>query len=97
MKHRLAPEAEADLLEIWLYVAEGGGLAIADRFVESLTARFFLLTAHPLAGRARNDLLPGLRSYPVGEYVVVYRVDGDDVLIQRVVRGSRDLDALLRE
>ncbi len=47
MKHRLAPEAEADLLEIWLYVAEGASLETADRFVESLTATFVLLTAHP--------------------------------------------------
>jgi hypothetical protein len=28
---------------------------------------------------------------------VLYRVEGNDVLIQRVVRGSRDLAALLRD
>jgi hypothetical protein len=28
---------------------------------------------------------------------VFYRLDGEDVLIQRVVRGSRDLAALLRD
>jgi plasmid stabilization system protein ParE len=38
-----------------------------------------------------------MRAFPVGEYVVLYRVEGDDVLIQRVARGSRDLEALLLE
>lgn len=31
------------------------------------------------------------------DYVVLYRIEGDLVLIQRVVRGSRDVAALLRE
>lgn len=28
-------------------------------------------------------------------YVIIYRVDGQDVLILHVIRGSRDIDALL--
>jgi len=60
-------------------------------------ARFFLLTTYPHVGRRRDeDLRPGLRSFPVGEYVIIYRVAGDDVLILRVIRGSRDIAALLR-
>jgi toxin ParE1/3/4 len=48
-------------------------------------------------GRRRDeDLRPGLRSFPVGEYVIIYRVEGEDVLILRVIRGSRDLEALFR-
>jgi plasmid stabilization system protein ParE len=42
-------------------------------------------------------LASGIRGLPVGEYIVLYRVEGTDVVIVRVVRGSRDLDALLRE
>ena len=94
MAHRLAPEAELDLDELWFYVAGNGSVANADRLVESLTARFFLLGMHPRAGRQRDDLRPGLRTFPVSDYVVFYRIEGDDVLIQRVVRGSRDLETL---
>ena len=97
MVHRLAPEAEADLDELWYYVATNAGVEVADRLVDSITTRFFLLGLHPGAGRRRDDLRPGLRSFPVGDYIVFYRVEGDDVLIQRVVRGSRDLAALLGE
>jgi toxin ParE1/3/4 len=100
MAHRLAPQAEAELDDIWYYIAkESHSIAIADRVVDAITDRFFLLATHPHLGRRRDDgLLPGLRSFPVGEYVIVYRVEGAsaDVLILRVIRGSRDIEALLR-
>jgi toxin ParE1/3/4 len=96
MAHRLSPEAEADLDEIWYYIAtHSGSVETADRFVDSVTARFSLLAEYPIAGRRRDhDLRPGVRTFPVGEYVIAYRIDGDDVLIQRVVRGSRDIETL---
>ena len=97
MAHRLAPEAETDLDELWYYVATTASVATADRLVDSLTTRFFFLARYPRVGRRRDDLRLGIRSFPVGEYIVFYRLDGEDVLIQRVVRGSRDLAALLRE
>ena len=97
MAHRLAPEARVDLDELWFYIASNGNPENADRVVDSLTKRFFLLGMHPRAGRRRDDLRQGLRMFPVSDYVVLYRIEGNDVLIQRVVRGSRDVAALLRE
>ena len=98
MGHRLAPEAESDLEEIAFYVfVQSGSLEIAERLIESITERFAMLGRHPCIGRRRDDLRPGLRAFPVGDYLLLYRVEGDDVIVQRVVRGSRDLEALLRE
>ena len=94
MAHRLAPEAEADLNELWFYIASNGSVDAADRFVDALTNRFFLLATHTRAGRQRDDLSRGMRMFPVGDYIVLYRIDGDDVVIVRVVRGSRDLEPL---
>ena len=34
---------------------------------------------------------------PVGEYVIIYRVEGPDALILHVMRGSRDIEGLLSE
>jgi len=39
-------------------------------------------------------LRPGLRSFPVGEYSIIYRTQDEDVLILRVLRGSRNIPAL---
>jgi toxin ParE1/3/4 len=96
MGHRRTPQADSDLDDIWYYVAsKSGSIEIADRLVDSITDRFFLLANHPHIGRARDaDLRPGLRSFPVGGYVIIYRIHGEDVLILRVVRGSRNIEAL---
>jgi toxin ParE1/3/4 len=77
MAHRVAPQAEAELDNIWYYVAkESGSVEIADRLIDSITERYYLLACHPHIGRHRDeDLRPGLRSFPVGEYVIVYRVE----------------------
>jgi toxin ParE1/3/4 len=107
MAHRVAPEAEAELDNIWYYVAkDSGGVEIADRLIDSISARFYLLAGLPHVGRRRDeDLRAGLRSFPVGEYVIIYppstssstRLEGKDALILHVLRGSRDIEALLRQ
>jgi toxin ParE1/3/4 len=96
MAHRLASAAESELDDIWHYIArESQSIEIADRLVDSITDRFFLLASNPHIGRRRDDdLRPGLRSFPVGEYLIIYRVEDDDVLILHVIRGSRDMATL---
>ena len=92
----LAPQAAAELDEIWYYVARGSGNPqVADRLIDSITSRFLLLSTHSYLGRPRDkDLRPGLRSFPVGNYLVIYRVEGEDVLILHVAHGRRDLESL---
>ncbi len=97
MAHRLAPEAEADLDDIWWYVVkESGSAEVADRLIDSITARFLVLGDNPYLGRSRDDLRHGLWSFPIRQYVVIYRVESSrDVVILHVVRGSRDIGGLL--
>jgi toxin ParE1/3/4 len=95
MAHRVAQRAEADLDDIWLYVArESSSIEIANRLIDSITDRFLTLAHFPYMGRSREeDFGPGYRSLPVGEYVIVYRVENEDVLVLRVVHG-RQIEAL---
>lgn len=71
MAHRVAQRAEADLDDIWLYVAkESSSIEIANRLIDAITDRFFTLARFPYMGRSREeDFGPGYRSLPVGEYV----------------------------
>jgi toxin ParE1/3/4 len=96
MAHRVARRASADLDDIWYYVAkESASVEIANRLIDSITNRFFLLASHPHLGRSRDDDFGiGLRSFPVGEYLIVYCVENQDVLILRVAHGSRDIEVL---
>ena len=96
MGHVRSPQADSDLDSIWYYVAsESGSVEIADRLIDSITERFLLLANYHNIGRRRDDdLRPGLRSFPVGEYLIIYRLQDEDVLILRVLRGSRNIQAL---
>ncbi len=96
-EHRLAPEAELDLDHIWSYIAtRSGSFETADRVVDNITDRFSLLANNPWIGRRRDlDLRPGLRTFPVGDYIIVYRIEDDAILILHVIHGSRNIKALL--
>jgi toxin ParE1/3/4 len=96
MAHRVAQPAEADLDDIWLHVAkESSSVEIANRLIDIITDRFLTLGRFPYMGRSREeDFGPGYRSLPVGEYVIVYCVENEDVLVLRVVHGRRQLERL---
>lgn len=93
-EYRLAPEAEAELDNIWMHIArESGSIDLATRIVEGITERFGLLARHPYLGRARDeDLRPGLRTFSADHYVIVHSIESDGVvLILHVVHGNRDI------
>ena len=92
---RLAPEAEAQLDGIWLHIArETGTIDTANKVVDNITDRFWLLAKHPFIGRKRDDLAPGLRSFAVGDYAIIHRIEDDrTVLISFVFHGSQDIES----
>jgi toxin ParE1/3/4 len=68
---------------------------VTTRLIDSLTERFFMLGRHPHVGRPRDDdLRPGLRSFPVGRYVIIYRVESEDVVILHIIPAARDIEPL---
>ena len=86
------PHAEADILEIWGYIAEDSVVA-ADRWVDKLDEKFALWATQPMMGRARDELSPGIRSLAFGRYVVFFEPLPDGIDVVRVLHGSRDIDA----
>lgn len=68
MGYRLVAKAEDDLIAIWNYLAaESGSDEVVDRLIDSISRRFDFLSNNPLGGRARDEVLPGLRSFPVSQ------------------------------
>jgi hypothetical protein len=58
MAHRIAPRAETDLDDIWLYVArDSGSIEIANRLIDTITDRFFVLGSLPRIGRSARKIL----------------------------------------
>ena len=91
-----APAVDVDLIEIWSYISQRD-FETADRFLERLETAFGELAQQPFMGRDREDLLPGLRSLPVGNYIIYYRAVKDAVQVARVLNATRDVEAVFRE
>lgn len=90
------PEAETDLIEIWVYIAEENPAA-ADALLESIDDKCATLATSPLMGRTRDELLPGIRSFPVGHCVIFYQPIADGIEVVRVLHGARDLPSVLMD
>jgi len=94
--HRLvySPEAQADLIGLYQYIAERSSPSRALSYVERIEAACRTLAVFPRRGIRRDDLYPGLRMTSVARRVAVTMlVDGDEVRIIRVLYGGRDLAA----
>jgi toxin ParE1/3/4 len=89
------PQAEADILDIWSYIAEDS-VVEADRWVDRLDESLTLWATQPEMGRARDELSPGIHSLAFGRYVVFFMPLPDGIDVVRVLHGSRDLDEQFR-
>ena len=83
---RLTAAARADVRSILRHRARRRGERQRDHCADALTAAMRRLASYPDLGRARDDVSPGLRGYPVGEHIDFYR--GDD-LGALVIQGHR--------
>jgi len=93
--YSIAPQAEADLDEVWDYLGiQKDSPAAARRQVEMLFDKFSILATHPLLGEMREDLGTNLRSFVAGNYLIVYRVAESEIEIARVVHFARDIRSL---
>jgi len=88
---RISPRASSDLIEIWGYIADDS-VANADAFIDKLYQAIQVLARQPGSGRHREELAPGIQSFPFGRYIIFYRVVAGAVEIVRVLHGARDIE-----
>jgi toxin ParE1/3/4 len=93
MRYRVSKAAARELDEIFLYWARRVSLAIADRVVERITDRFRLLGEFPDAGKAADDIAPGVRLFPAGKYLIYYRKTSKGTNIVHIIHSARDQKA----
>jgi toxin ParE1/3/4 len=82
--------SEQDYRDIWRYIAADKPDA-ADRLLLRIDSKLELYAENPGMGTPRDNLALGLRSFPVGNYLVFYRIVSDGIELVRVLHGSRDL------
>ena len=55
-RHVFAPQGALDLVEIWQYLKELGGVTLADKVESAILERIVFLAGTPGAGHHRRDL-----------------------------------------
>jgi len=90
-----APKAREDLLNVWRYFARVASPDIADKLLRDIRLVADRLGERPLLGRAREEVMPGLRSVRAHPYAVFYRAKNGSVEIVRVLHERRNLSAAL--
>jgi toxin ParE1/3/4 len=91
---RRTSRAENDLIDIWAYIARDNPDA-ADRVLDVLDAKSRALAQNPKMGMARDDIAAGVRHFPVGNYLILYREVRGGVEVVRYVHGMRRLQDLV--
>ena len=90
------PLAELDLLDIWDYIADDS-IDRADESLSRIEEKLQALARNPGMGRKREELLPGLQGFPIGNYVVFYREIENGIDAIRILRGSRDIEGIFKQ
>ncbi|MEO1427637.1 MAG: type II toxin-antitoxin system RelE/ParE family toxin [Cyanobacteria bacterium J06633_8] len=91
--YKLSHKAEQDLEDIWVYIAQQNQLA-ADKQIAQILNRLPMLAQFPDMGKTRDNLLQGLKSFPIKPYIIYYLKITDGVEVVRVLHQSRDIEAL---
>lgn len=92
----IAPEAEQDLVDIWLFIA-GDNPVNADSFIDRLYAQAWQLAEFPLLGKLRADLGDRIYLFPMERYLLFYQPiveQGDGIVLLRVLHSARDIQQL---
>jgi toxin ParE1/3/4 len=98
MKKRIqfSPAARQDLRDIWRGLAEHSTLTLADAKTLVLQEKLLMLSRFPEAGRRREDLVTGMRSFPAAEFVIFYQIFDDSIQIIRILNGRRDIQGIFQ-
>ena len=89
----LTDPAKADLDDIHDYIA-GDSPNAAERFTTELIADLHRVAGLGYSGSNRGWIKASLRLHVYGNFCAYFRIDDQNFIVLRIVRGSRDRDAI---
>jgi len=95
MQVELSAFVATDLEAIADYIAQGNPPR-ALTFIREIRAKIRLVGKQPQIYQLRPELGERARVAAVGRYLILFRIVGEIVRIERVVYGGRDLPALFQ-
>ena len=97
---RVSGDAIGDIENIYRYIAEHGGVTIADSVVDALERRIAQLSELSERGNYPKELAAvdnkEYRELHYKPYRIIYSIETNHVMILAVLDGRRDIAALLQ-
>lgn len=91
-----SPEARADLIALFDYIAEQSGTGIAIGYIDRIEHYCKGFVTAPERGTRRDDLRPGLRIVGFERRIAIaFHIDRQTATIDRILYGGRDIASAL--
>ena len=92
------PEAQAQLAELYRYIAAAASPEIALHYTDGIVTYCESLRIFPHRGIKRDDVRPGLRIASYRKRVVIaFHLDADRIAVLGVFYGGQNYEAALHE
>ncbi len=82
--------ARLDIEDALFYTQQRWGKEQRRRYRTRITRATRSLLDYPERGNPHDELFPGCRSLLVEQHVIYYRIDGDEIIVGRVLHGSQN-------
>lgn len=86
----ISPIARDDLKDIYQFGMRSWGEAQSSKYLDTLKAQLWTIAEQPEMGVERKELLPNMRSFPIENHVIFYRLEIEQIEIIRVLHGRQD-------
>jgi len=93
VSYKLSRKAEEDIARVYVEGARLFGPRQAAAYHAGLEQMFTVLAEHPRLARERDEITPPVRVHPYRSHIVIYVIEGDDILVVRVRHGREDWDS----
>lgn len=92
-----SPVADAELVELYGYIARRKSPAVAKKYVDAILAGIRKLPERPFQGKDLANFRPGMRKVGFRRRVdVIFTVTDNLIQIGHVLYGGRDYEAIIR-
>ncbi len=86
-------DAERDLRGNSRFTRNHWGSGQRDQYLKRVSRAIVQLAQYPDLGQSRDEISPGLRTLPVVQHVIYYRVTEEAIRILRILHAHMDASA----
>jgi toxin ParE1/3/4 len=84
-------EAVEAVQDIYLYGTDNWSVELADAYLDRIGDVIEAISHNPLIGVSRDELKLGVRSFPVEQHIIYYRVRKNELTILTILHSRTDV------